>query len=226
MDFKNIFNKTKNTEIHSNSSVIKVDYSSKKINMLPLDYYKLKRKRLIVLLVILMFCLSTVYFAYFLYQVKAYTSWYDKQIYSIESIEGFSGLNEQISKFSEERNSQNLIFDLKKRIDSKSELLVDIEKNNKSILYTISTIEDELPNGIIFASLQVDSESAININGFAANNKDIAILIHNLKETNQFDSVFVDSISYNERVNTDNLAEISYAFSISCKFGGVIDETK
>lgn len=228
MNFKNIFKKNTNTETQPQPtvSVIKVDYSSKKINMLPQDYYKSKRKRLIILFVILLFCMSTAYFSYYLYQVKTYTSWYDKQVYSIESMDGFSGLNEQISKFSEERNSQNLIFDLKKRIDSKSKLLVDIEKSNKSILYTLSTIEDELPGGITFASLQVDSDNSININGFATNNKDIAVLIHNLKETNYFSSVFVDNISYNERINTEEITDVSYAFSISCEFGGAIDEIK
>lgn len=228
MDIRKIFNKKVNinTENQPSVSAIKVDYSSKKINLLPQDYYKLKRKRLTASLIILMFCMSTAYFSYYLYQVKTYTQWYDKQVYSVESMHGFSGLNEQISKFNEERNSQNLIFDLKKRIDSKSKLLVNIEKSNKSILYTLSTIEDELPNGITFASLQVDSESSININGFATNNKEIAVLIHNLKATNYFDSVFVDNISYSERLNLNDVAEVTYAFSISCEFGGTLDETK
>lgn len=226
MDFKNIFKRNKNNENQPAVSAIKIDYSNKKINMLPKDYYKLKRKRRFALLVMLMFFVSASYFSYYLYQVKTYTAWYDSQIYSVESINGFSGLNEQISKFNEERNSQNLIFDLKKRIDSKSKLLVDIERSNKSVLYTISTIESELPNGITFASMQVDSENAININGFANNTKDVAVLIHNLKETNYFSSVFVENITYNERIDIDETIDVSYSFTISCEFGGAIDETK
>lgn len=198
----------------------KIDYSSKKINLLPDNYYKLKRRKRFVTLLLVGFCISLAYFSFYLYQVKMITKWYEEQVYAMESVDGYSGLDEQISNYTEEKNSQDLIFELKKRIDKKSELLKDIEVTNKSIIYILETIENELPNGVKFQSLSVNSDEQISINCEANSNKEIAELIHNLKNTNYFDKVFVGGIN-----KVETLDEISYTFAIECSFGGAADET-
>lgn len=198
----------------------KIDYSSKKINLLPDNYYKLKRRKRFVTLLLVGFCISLAYFSFYLYQVKMITKWYEEQVYAMETVDGYSGLDEQISNYTEEKNSQDLIFELKKRIDKKSELLKDIEVTNKSIIYILETIENELPNGVKFQSLSVNSDEQISINCEANSNKEIAELIHNLKNTNYFDKVFVGGIN-----KVETLDEISYTFAIECSFGGAADET-
>lgn len=198
----------------------KIDYSSKKINLLPDNYYKLKRRKRFITLLLVGFCISLAYFSFYLYQVKMITKWYEEQVYAMESVDGYSGLDEQISNYTEEKNSQDLIFELKKRIDKKSELLKDIEVTNKSIIYILETIENELPNGVKFQSLSVNSDEQISINCEANSNKEIAELIHNLKNTNYFDKVFVGGIN-----KVETLDEISYTFAIECSFGGAADET-
>lgn len=214
MDIKDIklFSK-KSTQIAG-----KIDYSSKKINLLPENYYKRKRRKNIISIVFIGFLFSTAYFTFYLYQVKTITEWYKEQVYSVESIDGYSGMNEQIANFTNEKNSQDLIFDLKKRIDKKSSLLEEIESTNKSIIYILEIVENELPMGVKFLSLSVNSEKNISISCEANENKEIAELIYNLKRTNIFNDVFVDSIN-----RTDAYDDI-LSFTINCEFGGVSDE--
>lgn len=174
---------------------------------------------MITIIFIGFFC-TMAYFSFYLYQIKTITSWYNEQVNSTEAVDGFSGLNEQIFNFTNEKNSQDLIFDLKKRIDKKSSLLQEIETTNKSILYLLGIIEKELPEGIRFQALTVNSEESISISCEADNNKEIAELIYNLKKTSIFSSVFVANIS-----NVDTFDEPVLSFTIECKFGGETDAT-
>lgn len=195
-----------------------IDYTIKKINLLPENYYKRKRRKNIITIIFVGFFCTMSYFSFYLYQVKSITSWYNHQVYSTEATDGFSGLNEQILNFTNEKNSQDLIFELKKRIDKKSSMLQEIEATNKSILYLLTIVEKELPSGIRFQALTVNSEDTISISCEASSNKEVAELIHNLKKTSIFSSVFVASIS-----NVANFDEPILSFTIECKFGGEKD---
>ena len=217
INFKKNMNKT--------ATNIKVDYFSKEINLIPEGYIKKSKERKYVIFLIILFVSISVFIMSFINQISNMTKWYNHEIYSTMSSNNYSGLIEKINNLNTERESQNFLFALKKRIDAKADLVNEIEKTNKSIVYVIDIVEKEIPKGIKFKNMSVNSVSDISISCSAESNEQIAEFIHNLKGTNYFENVFVDSITKNIFTDENNKEKEEYSFNIICSYGGDTVET-
>jgi len=189
-------------------------YRKKQVNLLPDLYFKKKKRLRVAITSGLIVALILSFFAYQL------VSLYEE----LGEIRAQNELIEQaIRDKSEESKRQSLLDGLKKRIEFKVDLLKEIELSNTSALYVSQAIEESLPSGIVYVSVDFDSEKSISIVGRTSFKEEVPDLLNNLRMKNMFSKVSVESItktSYTYYAGT----EIYYDFMIICVFGGVDNE--
>ncbi len=125
----------------------------------------------------------------------------------------------------ERLKNQQMLDELLKRVDYKSNLLNYIDNSNSSAVLVIETIERNVPSEIQYINLDFISDNTIRISCKTTNTEWIAKLVHQLKMENFFNDVFVESINLNQ-TPADPKNSTEYEFQLICTFGGPTNETK
>lgn len=125
----------------------------------------------------------------------------------------------------ERLKNQQMLDELLKRVEYKSNLLDYIDSSNSSAILVIETIERNVPNEIQYINLDFVSDNTIRISCKTTNTEWIAKLVHQLKMENFFNDVFVESINLN-KTPADPKNSTEYEFQLICTFGGQTDEAK
>lgn len=192
------------------------DLMKKQLNLYPYKNGRLsnKAKRIRIVLLTALAGLSCIFF---------YTGYLYMQNGSLLSEIAVRSANLQVEN--DRLNNQKMLDELMNRIEYKSNLLQFIDKTNTSATLVIETIERNVSNEIQYVNLDFISDNTIRISCQTSNTEWIAKLVHQLKNENFFDTVFVESITLNQDLlNTNNKSE--YEFQLICTFGGSTNETQ
>lgn len=131
----------------------------------------------------------------------------------------------RISLLKEQQDQQALIEILEEKIDYKEELLTALKDQNESVSLILGMVDLSLPQGVVYNSISANNEAEITITGASESYEQVADFIHNLKQTNHFDHVFLENS--NKAIYTYSNTEVtvtSYTYSITCSIGGEMDE--
>lgn len=131
----------------------------------------------------------------------------------------------RISLLKEQQDQQALISILEEKIAYKEDLLSALKAQNESIAMILGMVDLSLPQGVLYNSISANNEAEIVIAGASETYEQVADFIHNLKKTNHFDHVFLDSTNkvIYEYSNTDTTITY-YTYTITCSIGGAGDE--
>lgn len=192
------------------------DYSGKDINLIPPVIIKQRRKTRILIYCIVIIVLVVVGVGLEMKIIQAETTSLNREAEMMEkTYERLTGIKEH----------QAILATLEQRIEKKNDILNLIEEENQSVLYLIQIIENELPEGILYYKIAVDSKESISVVGYADTAEDIAVLIHNLKAKNDFKQVAVEALLEKPiAFNGSSKEKKVYEFSLICSFGGDEDE--
>jgi Tfp pilus assembly protein PilN len=183
----------------------KRDYYKKEINLIPADYNGRKKKDIKIIsyvLICFMFAGLMIGYSYYLENVIK------------EKVNQKASIETQIQNLTETENKQELILLLNTRIDAKSTAIKSFELKSPKIIPILNTLENNLPAGLSFSSLD-KSEELLSIEGMADTKKTVAEFLHNLKNEDIFESVVVDTISKEE---IEGNASGGFNFYMHCQF--------
>ncbi len=189
---------------------ISEQYRKKKINLLPDIYFKRKRRTRLVILIAVLIAVAV---AAFVVQIINLNNELD--YIRVENEKLINSIKEK----EEERQRQTLLTSLKNRIEFKVNLLKDIESENASVIKIAETIEEALPEGVMYVSVDFDSTSEMNIYGRTLVEVEIPDLVHKLREKNIFHEIRIESVTKSLLSHYEGIDEY-YEFVLICSFGG------
>lgn len=189
-----------------NEVVSNKEYKNKDINLLPPEYFNNKKKVYRGIYLAFLTTILVIAIGLFFYNLNKQTVDLQREIIN---------LDKEIEMLSKDKMNQEVLSNLEQRINYKEELLKEIEKSNISIIVTLSIIENNLPKDISFINLNTNSDGNLTINGIATSDISIAEFIHNLKQEELFNNVFVGNITKSSFNNRD-----TYSFNMICQYRG------
>jgi len=189
-----------------NEVVSNKEYKNNDINLLPPEYFNNKKKVYRGIYSAFLTTILVLAIGLFFYNLNKETVDLQREIIN---------LDKEIEMLSKDKMNQEVLSNLEQRINYKGELLKEIEKSNISIIVTLSIIENNLPKDISFINLNTNSDGNLTINGIATSDISIAEFIHNLKQEELFNNVFVGNITKSSFNNRD-----TYSFNMICQYRG------
>jgi len=199
-----------------NELVISKELLEKRINLLP-DHIKKRRKSqqrsLYALLLVGALVLS----------VGFYTVTIMNETEKLKA--ATESTSYRISLLKEQQSQQAIISLLEEKITYKQDLLKVLERQNESVSTILSMVDISLPQGVVYNSVSASNEAEITITGASESYDQVADFIHNLKKTNHFDNVFLDTANKTVyKYSSTDLSVTYYTYSITCSIGGEADE--
>jgi heme/copper-type cytochrome/quinol oxidase subunit 2 len=196
------------------------DYKNKDINLLPPEFSKVSRTRLLSLIAVACSVIAIVAFGYYEYSIYNQTKDYENDTLVKKMI---------IQANNQKVENQMIILSLGERIQRKEILLDYIFSTNRSVIQILDRFENSLNTEVYLSSLTADSTDSFSILATADSHEDVSQLINELKLLKKpdgnkyFEDVFVSGLTLKE----DYLGDKHQVFELHCKFeGGVEDETK
>ncbi len=201
-------------------------YAKKNVNLLPQRYLQRKRRRyytlLGVLVVVVLVALAGLEYYDTLNEVNQITSETD-------------AVNREIQIRNSELNRINFLYSLRDAVESKVKILKDIQNTHASVTSIFRYIEESLPEGIVYLSIEFETENGIAISGRTKTKEEIPDFLHKIREMDRFAKVGIGTITkVEEGIVTGTKhgnAPIEkkfeyYEFVFQCELGGEEDESK
>lgn len=196
------------------------DYRKREVNLLPSNFHRIGRMKIIMTMTIALCIVVIGAFAYYEF------SYYQE----IKEIQHQTELKRNaISDNQKTINNQNVIVSIERRIAKKEFLLDYIYLSNRSLYDMIDKFEQTLNGEVYLTSLSADSSSKLVVSASAISHEAISYTINQLKHlvhedgSKYFSDVFTQGIVRNE----DENGSVLYLFQLTCEFeGGNFDEVQ
>ena len=111
------------------------------------------------------------------------------------------GLNNQIGNLQSDKNKKAELDETKNSNSTRENAKKVIEKNEDLHINAFNTIQKSMPLNVSSANVTVSAKGDAQVIGIAADRMAVADLIHNLRETHDFNDIFVASFGEPDSVN-------------------------